>query len=127
MVQEDNNQLMSQAISEAYAYGEELRQACSTIGDHFQLGRREEGIHLLQGFLEGIGCISQAIHLTRPIHEEKGLEFELTELQEILAPLVEALEDQDFSLVGDILAYEVEPVLGRWTAELRKGTENASV
>ena len=103
-----------------HIYGEELKDACSAISGHFQSGRRDEGVALLKGLLEGIGCISQAIHLTQPIHKETGLNIELSELPDVLGPLVEALENEDYGLVGDILSYEVSPVLDKWSLELEK-------
>ena len=121
MDQENDVQLMTQALSEAHVYGEELRTTCSTISGHFQFGRQEQGIELLRGFLEGIGCISQAIHLTQPIHEATGLNIELSELPDVLGPLVEALENKDYGLAGDILTFEIAPVLDKWSLELRKG------
>ena len=121
MEQENDIQLMTQALNEAHVYGEELRTACSTISGHFQFGRQDQGIELLRGLLEGIGCISQAIHLTQPIHGVKGLDIDLTELSDVLGPLVEALENEDYGLVGDILKYEVVPVLDKWSMELKKG------
>jgi len=120
MNQENDKQLMIRALSEARVFGEELKAACATISGHFQVGRNDQGAELLKGFLEGIGCISQAIHLTQPIQEEKGLKIELSELPDVLGPLVDALENQDFGLVGDILTYEVAPVLDRWSVELEK-------
>jgi hypothetical protein len=113
-------ELMNKALVEAHVFGEELKETCSTISGHFQVGRQNEGVALLSGFLEGIGCISQAIHITQPIHEEKGLQIELSELPDVLGPLVEALENEDYGLVGDILSFEVSPVLDKWSIELEK-------
>jgi hypothetical protein len=118
--QEIDFQLMNQALNEAQIYGEELMDTCSTISGHFQFGRNNEGIEMLRSFLDGIGCISQAIHLTQPVHQEKGLKIDLSELPDVLEPLVEALENQDYGLVGDILTYEVAPILEKWSSELEK-------
>jgi hypothetical protein len=77
---------------------------------------------MLTELLEGIGWISQALHLTYPVQIEKKLAINLSELPKTLNPLVTALGNKDYGLIGDILIFEVQPLLTKWSEELRRGS-----
>jgi hypothetical protein len=111
---------MNQALRETRQYGGQLAEACSKISKDFRGGNQEEGIHNLSQLLEGIGWISQALHLTYPAQQEKNLSIDLAELPQKLDPLVTALGDKDYGLISDILTFEIGPLLSRWTKELGK-------
>ncbi len=114
----ERSQLMSQAIEEARRHSGELLSVCSSIGDRFRVGREQEGVKLLQFLLSGLGCISQAVQLTFPLQEERGVPISLEGLPGVLEPLVEALENKDYALVGDIVTIEIEPILTDWNRKL---------
>jgi hypothetical protein len=118
MTVNEQSQLMSQAVDEACRHTRELVLVCSSIGDRFSLGREQEGVELLRFLLSGLGCISQAVHLTSPLQEERGIRISLEELPGILTPLVEALENKDYALVGDLVTCEIEPILSGWSLRL---------
>ncbi|MFB3901885.1 MAG: hypothetical protein ACE15E_00390 [Acidobacteriota bacterium] len=122
MGNQNDTELMLQAISEAQVYNQELSRACVEVHTHFQLGQFDEGIALLKRLLEGLGTVSEAIQLTHPVQAEKGLSLDLSALPLTLKPLVEALEHQDYGLAGDIVCYELRPLLDSWSAEFAKGT-----
>ncbi|HLV01693.1 MAG TPA: hypothetical protein VKZ59_10525 [Acidobacteriota bacterium] len=121
MIEPQQRQLMIQALEETMIYGRELSGACEEISNFFRRGEAERGIKLLQQFLEGVGWISQALHMTQEVQKECSVQIDLNELPSSLEPLVNALENKDYGLVGDILVYEVEPLLDRWSGELEKG------
>jgi hypothetical protein len=120
MTSQEQRELMDQALRETCQYGSELAEACSEISKSFRGGNEAEGIQTLTEFLEGIGWMSQALHLTYPAQVEKELSINLEELPQKLDPLVSALGNKDFGLISDILTFEIEPLLSRWTKELSK-------
>jgi len=123
MTSQEQRELMDQALRETYQYGNQLAEACTKISKDFRGGKEEEGIQTLSQLLEGIGWMSQALHLTYPAQVEKRLSIDLAELPQKLDPLVSALGDKDYGLISDILTFEIEPLLSRWTEELGKNGE----
>ena len=123
MTTEDQLELMDQALQETCQYGHQLTEACSKISEDFRQGNEDEGLKTLTQFLEGIGWMSQALHLTYPAQQEKKLSINLAELPATLDPLVNALGDRDYGLISDILTFEVGPLLSKWTKELGKEEE----
>jgi hypothetical protein len=115
---EEQERLMQDAIDQAYRHTLELQSICASAGAEFSAGQDEEGMANLRHILNGIGCIAQAIHVTSGIQATRGVEIDLTNLPEVLEPIVEALENRDFTALGDLVHYEVEPVLSEWGERL---------
>lgn len=118
MTSSEQRELMDQALQETCQYGHQLAQACSKISEDFRGGKDDKGLKTLSQLLEGIGWISQALHMTYPAQLEKKLSINLAELPETLDPLVSALGNKDYGLISDILTFEVQPLLNKWTREL---------
>jgi hypothetical protein len=124
MNSQEQRELMDQALRETCQFGTQLAEACSKISQDFRGGNQTEGIQTLSELLEGIGWMSQALHLTYPAQLERQLSINLAELPQKLDPLVNALGNKDFGLISDILTFEIEPLLTRWTRELSKDRGN---
>lgn len=116
----NQKKIMRQTINEAQLYGEKLAAVCPTISQYFQHGKKQEGISLLGQFIEGVEWFSYAVHLTEPLQAERDVCIDFNQLPGSLDPLVEALENQDYGLVADILLHEVQPILRSWSTELSK-------
>jgi len=127
MISSDQRELMDQALQETCQYSHQLAEACSKISESLREGKEDEGLQTLSQLLEGIGWISQALHMTYPAQLEKKLSIDLAELPGTLDPLVSALGNKDYGLIGDILTFEVQPLLNKWTNELsEKGDQSAN-
>jgi hypothetical protein len=124
MSEQDNQELMLQALDQTRAYGNELIGACSRITEHLRRGEQENGLNLLRQLLEGVGCMTKALCLTSPLLLQRQVQIDISQLPETLTPLVEALENKDYGLIGDILSYELQPILEKWTDQL--GSMNGS-
>jgi hypothetical protein len=118
MINTEQHELMEQALRETCQYSHQLAEACTKISADFLGGREDEGLRTLTQFLEGVGWMSQALHLTYPAQQENQLSIDLAELPRSLDPLVTALGDKDYGLISDILTFEIQPLLQKWTAEL---------
>ncbi|MGL5820576.1 MAG: hypothetical protein ACRCYE_02955 [Sarcina sp.] len=78
--------------------------------------RESEACMLIPDIAEGIGWLLDAIKLTEDvIGVVDGKEI----LEGQLAEIVEALENQDFILVGDLFNYEVLPILDDIHVQIR--------
>jgi hypothetical protein len=115
-----DRELLEEALEQTLQYGSQLAETCSAVRDHFQQGRTEEGISLLKQFVEGMQLISYGLHLTQQLQRDKGIVIDLSRLPAALDPLVSALESKDYGLVGDILSYEIQPLLAAWSQEQAK-------
>jgi hypothetical protein len=115
---EEQERLMQDAIDQAYRHTLELQSICASAGAEFSAGQDQEGMAHLRHILDGIGCIAQAIHVTTDVQRTRGVQIDLTHLPEVLEPLVEALENRDYTALGDLVHYEVEPVLSEWGERL---------
>jgi hypothetical protein len=119
-------EMMDQALEQALAHSRELLAICPTITSQFTVGQDQQAIEQLRFLLSGLGFVSQALQLTYPLIEERGGSVSLDELPPKLEPLVEALENRDYPLVGDIVTYELEPILDRWSRSLDSLVERRS-
>jgi len=126
MTETEQQELMEQALRETCQYSHQLSEACTKISSDFRGGREDEGLKTLSQFLQGVGWMSQALHLTYPAQQEKKLSIDLAELPRSLDPLVTALGDKDYGLISDILTFEIQPLLKRWTTELGTVGESTS-
>ena len=122
MGEKERRELMEQALVQAAELGRELVVTCRQTGEHFAQGSYQEGVQLLRPLLSGVGCLSQALQMTRPLQDERRMAIDLSGLPAILAPLVEALENKDFGLIGDILAYQLQETLETWTGQLSRAS-----
>ncbi|MGL5633626.1 MAG: hypothetical protein ACRCX8_03925 [Sarcina sp.] len=78
--------------------------------------RESEACMLIPDIAEGIGWIIDVIKLTEDvIGEVDGKE----NLEEQLIEVVNALENQDFVLVGDLFNYEISPILDDIHVQIR--------
>lgn len=115
---ENQQQLMQEAINQAHQHAGELRSICAQASDQFRAGQNDGGMESLRHVLNGVGCIAQAIHVTTPLQQSKGIEVDITTLPDMLQPLVEALENRDFVMLGELVTYEMEPILEGWHHKL---------
>lgn len=117
---EDLKPQMIETLKEIANYLDRLTVGCSQIRESLQGGRVDDGQLLLAEFLEGIHWVTQGISVSRAALADFGVEIDLTRLEAALGPATEALENQDYGLIGDVMEYEVQPVLRDWRNDLRK-------
>ena len=76
----------------------------------------QESKKLLSNIFDGLEWIVQAVSLTNKF---KPGDMKEQELMEIFPVLIKAYENNDYVLVGDILDYEIKPVLEKWAAQIQ--------
>ena len=101
-------------------YLKRLVDGCGRISRNFREGEKERGQALLADFLEGIAWVSEALELSQPVLRDHKALIDLGRLNQALGPAIDALENRDYGLTGDVFEYEVRPVLKSWTLELSK-------
>ena len=84
---------------DSYLYN--LKNGIKQICDLIQEGKEYEAINILPQAAEGLQWVDEALNATEASHNGK-----LT-----LEEINEALENEDYILVGDIFNYEIIPIL----------------
>ncbi|OOM77928.1 hypothetical protein CLPUN_21010 [Clostridium puniceum] len=105
-----------EALSSANEYLYNLKGGIKSIVEAIQEGREQEGINLVSAVAEGIDWVSNVINLTKDIQKN---EIEIQDINEQIEAIIEALENEDYILVGDLFNYEILPILDRVHDEIQ--------
>ncbi|HSR67335.1 MAG TPA: hypothetical protein VLU25_05285 [Acidobacteriota bacterium] len=111
---------MEDILRQVGDYVSRLSEGCTLVRENFQQGDHALGQKRLSEMLEGLGWVTKAFAVSRPLLQERRIELALDGLPDALQPALEGLQNQDFGLVGDVLEYEVQPILQEWRLELEK-------
>lgn len=90
----------------SYMYS--LKKGMGSAINKFQSGKENEALNLMPLIIDGMQWTVQALTLTQDVYEKK---IDLNELNQKLEEIVEAMENQDYILVGDLFEYEIIPIL----------------
>lgn len=74
----------------------------------FQGGEERKGCELIFPITEGIQWMSDALMVTKDIYKQ---DIDLKNINEKLNEILEAFENGDFILIGDLFQYELTPIL----------------
>lgn len=85
-----------------------LIKAIEKAVEYFQSGEDRKGCELIIPITEGMQWMSDALMVTKDIHKQ---DVNLEDMNEKLNEIVEALENGDFVLIGDLFQYELIPML----------------
>lgn len=92
----------------AYNYIEDLKNGIENLSNAINGGNDEKGVKLIPLICDGLNWLTQVINLTEDIHSG---DVSIVELNEKLEEIIEALENEDYILVGDLFNYEIIPIL----------------
>lgn len=106
------------AVSE---YMVKLINAIEETVECFQGGEDRKGCELIPPITEGIQWITSALMVTIDIHKQ-NIDFQ--NINDKLSEIVEALENGDFILIGDLFKYELTPILEDIQKNINKAIEN---
>ena len=97
-----------EVLSTANEYMENLKSGINRLVDYIQGGEEQSGIELIPDIADGIGWIIDVVNLTRESQKEN---IDISMIDEKLSEVVEAIENEDYILVGDLFNYEILPIL----------------
>lgn len=101
-----------EALETAKKYINNLKDGIDKIYDYISEGKENNALGLIPDFAEGIQWLSQVLELTRDMHKNDLTIDGLNDvLNDVLNQIVEAIENEDYILVGDLLKYEVYEML----------------
>ena len=93
-----------------------LKQGLQEVSNLFQSGENYQGAQSIFNVIDGIQWLTDALTLTLDILKEK---IDISELNGKLSEIVEAFENEDYVLVGDLFQYEVLPILEEWEQNIK--------
>ena len=97
-----------EALKTADVYMDNLKGGIINIAEAIQEGKEQEAINIIPQVVDGMQWIIDVIELTKSVQKEK---IKLEEINEHIEEMIEAFENEDFSLVGDLFNYEILPIL----------------
>ncbi|NMM61285.1 hypothetical protein HBE96_00925 [Clostridium sp. P21] len=95
----------------ASEYVAKLKNGVDMAINKFQSGENEEGINLSSYIEEGLQWLIEVARLTKDVQYEEMSE-EL--MSKKLDMFVDAYENKDYTLMGDVLEFEIKPLLESW-------------
>lgn len=109
-------ELQKEVIGTAINYIDQIVIGIEGINEDFQGGREDRATNSMIQLIEGIQWLLQAIEGTRDIQGNDSID--VSGINPIFNQLVEALENTDYVLLGDLLEYEITPVMKEWKEKL---------
>lgn len=102
----ENNKfdLLKEAIENIVNLKIEINEAIK----YFQGGKENSGCNLIVSVVEGIQFLRDTLYITYDI-QKKPISFKT--MNEKLKDVVQAFENNDYILVGDLFQYEVLPII----------------
>lgn len=85
-----------------------FKSQISKAADCFQSGEDEKGFNMVPSIAEGIGWIVKSLNITKDVLNQ---DISVDNLNEKLNEIVEAMENQDTILIGDLFQYELIPIV----------------
>lgn len=86
------------------------------VVEAFQQEDENKGCSLIPLVADGIKWVIDVVSLTRDMQKEK---IDISQIDEKLEEVVEAIENKDYILVGDLFEYEVLPIIEEIHKQIR--------
>lgn len=106
-----------EVLETANEYLYNLEKGIEQVTEYIELDKEAKACKLIEDISEGLGWILEVIRLTEEVH--KG-QLSTTIIENNIGEIVEALENEDYTLVGDLFNYELLPEI----EELHKGIKS---
>ncbi|RXI45890.1 hypothetical protein DP145_00700 [Clostridium tetani] len=97
-----------EVLETAKNYIDNLKKGIDSIFNYISEGKENDALSLIPDFAEGIEWLSQVLILTKDVHKK---DLDMNELNDVLNEVVEAIENEDYILVGDLFKYEIYEIL----------------
>lgn len=110
-----------EVLKTANEYIDNIKSGIEDIVNKINSGNENDGVALIAQVADGIDWLVNVLRLTSDIH--KG-EISILNMNEKLREIIEALENEDFVLIGDLFNYELLPALSDIQSDIRKIISN---
>lgn len=98
-------------------YLNNLKEGIINISDLIQEGKEYQGINIIPQVAEGLQWVDEALNATNNYHEG---ELSLENMNNFIEEISEALENEDYILIGDLFNYEIIPILEELQSSIKE-------
>lgn len=110
------NTEIKEVLDTAYEYMNKLNEGILTAAQYFQNGNYRDALDLTIQITEGIEWTIKVISLNKNLYNE---EDKIQELNEKLKETLEAFENGDYVLIGDLFEYEISPIIENYIEQTK--------
>lgn len=111
------NEKMIEVLKTTDEYLTKLENAILNIIGKIESGNEMEGIKDIALVADGIGWVLDAVNSTKPVQKQ---EIEFEDINEFISEIIESVENEDYVLTGDLLNYEILPILQRIHSNIKE-------
>lgn len=115
------NSEIKEVLETCFEYMNKLNAGILTTAQDFQNGNYYEALEQTVQITEGLEWVIKVINLNKELYDE---ELQNQELNEKLNEALEALENQDYILIGDLFEYEISPKIESYIEKTKVILEN---
>lgn len=106
---------MKEVLLGIYNYLNKLENGIEDIIEKYQAGDEGQGNRMMIQVIDSMAWIIEGISSTREIQEEK---IDVDKINEHLKEIITAFENRDYILLGDLLEYEINPIIDDWKNQI---------
>ncbi|WP_069650363.1 hypothetical protein [Caloranaerobacter ferrireducens] len=112
--------IVYEALETLYDYSFRLIDGINAAVEDFREQREDKGLEILPQIIEGLQWAIEVVFRTKYVLQEYEIEIEEEEIKDLLNELLDAVENQDYVLISDLLEYEIIELLKEWQKGLQK-------
>lgn len=109
-----------ETLNTAIEYVNNIKKSAKEISDKINSGEENNGIKLICFVVDEFQLLIKLIGITKNFHNGK---ITIGNTNSILSEIIEAMENEDYVLVGDLFEYEFIPVLEAIQNEIKNFIE----
>jgi hypothetical protein len=98
-------------MQDAIKYMIKLKPGVIRAIERFREGKNKEAINMSSYIEEGLQWLMEVARLTKDVQSENMSE---ADMENKLDMFIEAYKNEDYTLMGDILEFEILPLLEKW-------------
>lgn len=110
-----------EALKTADEYIDNIKIGIEDLVNKINSGEENNGIKLIVSIVDGVDLVIETIKATFAMHNGS---ISIGNMNEKIAEIIEALENEDYVLIGDLFNYEFLPILGEIQGSIRRSILN---
>ncbi len=119
------NKILDEAVSDGINYLPKLEEGLMSVVTLFREGQEGEGISLFQQSIEGLEWFGTVLAALGRFRDSENTYSGLTlTYNDKLNELLEAWQNMDMVLIGDLIEYEIVPIIDKVMNDIKEGTQN---
>ena len=107
------NEQVKELIITVKDYLQRLQVGISDTVDFLRYGKEGKAVDQMSLIIDGMKWLCEALEVTKDYHS-----INIVKINPALGEMNTALENLDYILLGDILEYELLPILEKWSIKL---------